>query len=233
MAITSCGASNSTARQNSTPVTDISSTIAPLETTNATPIRFETVVLATEPANTVTSTPVSSFDEQALAEIAYFEKELQRSDLDPNIRAGYEDQIATLKYWIEQRAAARNAAVTPGTEVTPFASDPTSTPFARGLLPEREGLTTPQNIAYAFVAENGWTDGQAIGVYAGAAKYDEKKGAIVILQNLADGSVKEDWYFTPVEVGSIHVISEQDDILVLQAIDGTLFSFDLNARTFK
>lgn len=134
---------------------------------------------------------------------------------------------------MEQRAAARNAGVTPGTEITPFASDPTSTPFPRGLLPVREGLTTPQNLVHTFVAENGWTDGETIGVYAGAAKNDVRKGAIVILQDQSDGSVKEDWYFTPIEAGSIRIIAEQGDTLLVQAADGTTFSFDINRRVFE
>lgn len=233
-AITSCGASSSSSLQEATPIVDSPQAEPPSSPINATPLRFETVVLTIEATSTVGPTAVSTFDEQDLAEIAYFEKELQRSNLDPAIRAGYEDQIATLKYWMARRAEARDLAITPGTEITAFASDPTSTPFPRGILPFRDGLTTPQYIDDVFVAENGWTDGQTIGVYAGAVKGDEKRGAIVVLQNIiTDGSIKSNWYFTPVEVGSIHIVSEQDNILVLQAIDGTLFSFDLNARTFK
>jgi len=204
--LVSCGVPEPTTQRNETPTPEAVSSMMPAETSSAS-FQNETTIptITRQPSPTVdrvlvvTPAATSLFDERDLGEIAYYEKELQRSDLDPAIRAGYEDQIATIKYWMRQRAEARNSGVTPNEALTPLVSDPTSTPFPRGILPAREELTTPQYIEASFTAENGWTDGKTIAVYAGAARYEANKGAIVILQKQADSSIKEEWYFTPRE----------------------------------
>lgn len=233
--ITACGASSPRAQQGLVPTptsvstSDQSLNAASLETGSS---RLETAV----PSSIVSSPtipPTSSFDDQDNAELAYLEGELQRTDLDPTARAGIEDQISSLRYWIGQRATAVALGITPPSQVTPFAPDATSTPFPRGIIPSQSGITTPPRIDETFIAENGWTDGNTLAFYAGVARYDERKGAIVALERISDGIIKEDWYFTPVEIGSIRIIGEQNDVLLLQAADGAFFSFNVLTRAFS
>lgn len=83
-------------------------------------------------------------------------------------------------------------------------------------------------------ALNGWAgliDGNQVSIYAGALLDDPDQGAIVIFITLPYRNFSEK-ILTPTKHGGVRILGEQNNRLILQAIDNNFFYFDVPARQF-
>jgi hypothetical protein len=185
------------------------------------------------PTENVSVTPtILSADTLDTRTIARLRQELQRHDIDPELRRMYERQIESLRYVIGQRTTARALGTVVAVAPTASGPGPTSTPYPRGVFALSAERTTSQRFDDILTAENGWIDGTSVAVYAGAIRGESTKGAIVVLQDEPDGGINDALYLTPVEVGPVWIVSEHTYVLLLQAHNGQQFTFDLMSRTF-
>jgi hypothetical protein len=99
---------------------------------------------------------------------------------------------------------------------------PTQTPVM-GIQDVDGPIVFPQ---YRF--ENAWSDfinGEWVGVLAGAYSDNLSQGIVVFGWN-------EELYETPVQAGSVHIVTEDNYRLTLESTDGTIFYFDIPGRRF-
>jgi hypothetical protein len=194
----------------------------------------------TADANTPTIPPTPTQALQAVVEQQFYfpgeweeaehlRKELLRTDLDPDTRQAYEEQL-----WIMDRAATLRATAqaelvagaTPRPTDTP---GPTPLPLPRGVLDQPSG-----SFSYSdFVEQNMWrdeVDGYWWIAYAGAEGVDTSIGAIVVIKVRNHESVARGRIRTPGHTGSLRITAAQDGILTLRAEDGSIHMFDV--RTF-
>jgi hypothetical protein len=80
-------------------------------------------------------------------------------------------------------------------------------------------------------AWGGYLDGFSVAVYAGSLPEDSEQGAIVVVSSQPYRFFEEK-VLTPTKHGAVRVVAEQNNRLILQAIDGELFYFDVPARRF-
>ncbi len=108
----------------------------------------------------------------------------------------------------------------------------TQGPFPTGT---REGDMVKFSAEKLFLdGLNGWDgylDGNSVVIYAGSQPEEPEQGAIVILIRLPYRFLSEK-VLTPTKHGGVRVIAEQNNRLILQAVDGQLFYFDVPARRF-
>jgi hypothetical protein len=85
-----------------------------------------------------------------------------------------------------------------------------------------------------YQMQNAWqqqVNGAWAAVFAGVRQDDPQQGVIFTQWELPNASIGH-FINTPVRVGSVRIIAEQNYRLTLQAADGTLFYFDVPAQTF-
>lgn len=108
---------------------------------------------------------------------------------------------------------------------------PLSTPaFIYGILNMHENPFRP-----GHAAVNEWfglLDGKHVGVYSTSVLDDDDQGAVGIATEQADGTDNYQEYPTPTKHGPVRITAVNGTLVMLQAKDGTGFTFDLATRTF-
>jgi hypothetical protein len=109
------------------------------------------------------------------------------------------------------------------------AQDP---PFRAGII---EGEPGPF-YSGEFSVQNLWQaeiQGSYVQVFAGALAQEPLQGVVIVLTHSKDKIVgDEQWYFTPMQDGSVRVIEAANLVLHLESAGGTEISFDVVNRGF-
>jgi hypothetical protein len=108
----------------------------------------------------------------------------------------------------------------------------TEAPFPTGIQENREAPPGYKGITVTNIWQ-GKLEGKLLAVYAGRSWEDPQQGLLVIYsikQNMAPISVNE--YKTPTKSGTIKIVKESNDKLVLESENGTTFTFDIKTNTF-
>jgi hypothetical protein len=108
----------------------------------------------------------------------------------------------------------------------------TQVPFPTGTFEgEMAKFTAEKLFLVGLNAWRGYQDGFSVGVYAGSLPEDSEQGAIVVVSRQPN-RLFEEKVLTPTKHGGVRVVAEQNNRLILQAVDGEIFYFDVPARRF-
>jgi hypothetical protein len=160
-------------------------------------------------------------------------QQLQRTDLDANLRQSLEeklrieDQNAILRATTQAKIA--DGSLVPPTGYAPLPG-PTDPPPPRGII---EGASGPFSSS-DFVVQNMWQDeidGIWVVIHAGANGDDRKQGALSVVRRLPTG-IKGGRYPTPQKSGSIRIVAVKDTLVSVIAEDGSTYIFDLPKQTW-
>ena len=159
--------------------------------------------------------------------ILILREELTRTDLSDEDRAFYEAKLAQAEFEASKKATAQVGPTAVRRGPPPVIADDTTPP--RGILTEYNDIFKRK-----IDIRNVWqdeVDGVWWQIYAGAIAAEPEKGILVARKMEADGTPRTS-YETPIQVGAVRIIAEQNQQLTLEAEDGTLFVFDLPSREF-
>jgi hypothetical protein len=108
----------------------------------------------------------------------------------------------------------------------------TQVPLPTGTFEgEMAKFTAEKLFLVGFNAWHGYQAGFSVGVYAGSLPEDSEQGAIVVVSR-QPYRLFEEKVLTPTKHGGVRVVAEQNNRLILQAVDGEIFYFDVPARRF-
>lgn len=178
--------------------------------------------------------PDEVYDPGQKAEIARIRQELLRSDITIEMRRTLEEKLAILERQVQQRATtlARSQRTKPKDgRPTPLPEDKRAKP-PLGILSLRDAP-----FGWDVIVMNrwqGWYDKRneiLLQAFAGAEEKTPQQG-VLVLSTLPSTPKTGGYYPTPTKNGAIRVTAYHGNILVLEAVDGTEFMFDLDSRTF-
>jgi hypothetical protein len=122
-----------------------------------------------------------------------------------------------------------SAATYLATTRTPF---DTPVPLPTGTREgERVRFSAEKLFLVGINAWDGYQDGFSVVIYAGSLPEDSEQGAIVVVSR-QPYRLFEEKVLTPTKHGGVRVVAEHSNRLILQAVDGEIYYFDLPARRF-
>jgi len=109
---------------------------------------------------------------------------------------------------------------------------PTEAPWPTHLSenPNGENLLSK----YGYVIENGWggnVNGINMSIYAGTHQDNLAQGLLHVFLFIPENLLEQD-FLTPLQAGSVHIVSAENYRLTLVSTDGTTFYFDLPGLQF-
>jgi hypothetical protein len=104
---------------------------------------------------------------------------------------------------------------------------PTEAPWPTALVenPNGENILAKEG----YVIENGWfgsVGGMNVSIYAGAHQDNLAQGLLHVIDRIPGNSLEQD-FLTPLQAGSVHIVSDENYRLTLLSTDGTTFYFDI------
>lgn len=175
-------------------------------------------------------TPAPPSEEEL--EAAAYRQMLAQEDLGDALRSSLEEKLAMAELILAQRqAAAANW------EVRGLAEIPTPAPaaqktFAEGIFSGGEGLFSPAEA----VMNNYWQMQQGeeyVQVFAGVRGDESGQGLLAVVTTASDRmTTRFEMIPAPDESGSLTILDEQNQVLILAAQDGTQYCFDVETRKF-
>jgi hypothetical protein len=97
------------------------------------------------------------------------------------------------------------------------------------LTPEISEGQNPILAKEGYVIENGWggsVDGINMSIYAGVHQGDLAQGLLHVIVFNPEHPLEQD-FLTPLQAGSVHIVSDENYRLTLLSTDGTTFYFDI------
>jgi hypothetical protein len=161
-------------------------------------------------------------------EIAFMEKELQRTDLSSDERQFLLDKFSSEFLSATQRARGlEHRSTRPVLNVATPTNDTGGYKIPDGI-DDHPSVPISESVVTVFNSWRKTTEDRYFLVFAGVLTTDSKQGAILILHT----NYRFYQYNTPTKNGGVKVIAENGTVITLQSTDGTTFYFDASQETF-